>query len=102
MEAELKDYAVYELDVESEEFEEVDTDVNRLADLLDPNSVLIFLDQLSKILWLWHGKNTGPREKFIAARKSSHLRDQVAIDYKISAIDENKEPDQFKLLVGKR
>jgi hypothetical protein len=100
MEAELKDYAVYKLDSESEDFEELHTEGKDLTTYLDSNSVLIFLDQISKVLWLWHGTNTSPRLKFIAARKSPNLRDRVAIDYKISAIDENMEPDAFKLLVG--
>ncbi|MBD3216319.1 MAG: hypothetical protein GF311_27140 [Candidatus Lokiarchaeota archaeon] len=100
MEAELKDYAVYKLDSESEEFEELHTEGKLLTNFLNSDSVLIFLDQLSKVLWLWHGANTTPRLKFIAARKSPNLRDRVAIDYKISAIDENREPERFKLLVG--
>lgn len=100
MEAELDDYAVYKLDSESEEFEEINTEGKKLANLLNSDEVLIFLDRVSKVLWLWHGANTSPRVKFIAARKSSNLRDRVAVDYKISAIDEDKEPKRFKFLIG--
>lgn len=100
MEEELKDYVVYKLDLESEEYIEINPEGKLLIDLLDSNSVLIFLDQLSKTLWLWHGSEAEPRLKFIAARKSSNLRDRIAIDYKISAIDEKTEPDEFKFLIG--
>jgi len=100
LEEELKDYAAYKLDLETEDFIEIDTEGKLLVDLLDSKSVFIFLDQFSKTLWLWHGSEAEPRLKFIAARKSSNLRDRIAIDYKISAIDEKTEPDEFKFLIG--
>ncbi len=96
----IDDIKVFKLERDSEKFKEIDISQNIIKDILDHESSLIFIDYMAKIIWLWYGSKTDSKIKFIAARIAPSIRDVHAIGFKISAIDQDNEPDHFKLLIG--
>jgi hypothetical protein len=63
---------------------------------LHSKSIFILVDHLAKKIWIWNGKNSTPRMKFIAARKAPIIRDNHGIDYKILSVDQDSETEIFK------
>lgn len=51
-------------------------------------------------MWIWHGRNTTTKMKFIAAKLAPTIRDRYGIGFKIAAIDEGNETLGFKILIG--
>lgn len=95
------DFLVFKLDVQSEEFEELKLSKDdKLEHLLDPDVILLFVDNLNSRVWIWEGRNTSPRMKFISAEAAHKIRDQHAIDYNITTIDDGDEPIEFKIILG--
>lgn len=87
--AELNDYQ--ELEVENDA---------QLRDHLDSDKILLFVDPHRKRVWIWHGRNTTTKMKFIAAKLVPTIRDRYGIGFKIAAIDEGSETLGFKILIG--
>ena len=92
---------LYHFNEELEDFEELEVEENvPLFELLDSNKILMFVDENNKRIWIWEGKNTKPRMKFISAQKAPHIRDKYDITFTISTVDEKDETAAFKILVG--
>ena len=92
---------VYHFNDEIGDFEElmIDLDV-QLKDLLDDDFILLFVDPLHFRVWLWHGYNTTTRVKFIAAKMAPAIRDKYGIAFKITAVDQDNEPQGFLSMIG--
>ena len=94
-------FLVFKLNVQSEEFEELKINEDeKVEHLLDSDEILLFVDNLNHRVWIWEGRNTSPKMKFISAELASIVRDQYAIDYNITTIDGGDEPIEFKILLG--
>ncbi len=92
---------IYQLNEELEDFEQIEVKENiPLFELLDSNKILLFIDQHDGKVWIWEGKNTNTRMKFISAQAAPHIRDKYDITYPISSVDEKDETIAFKILVG--
>jgi hypothetical protein len=95
------DFLVFRLNLQSEQFEELKlTNNDKVKNLLDHDVMLLFLDNLNSRVWIWEGKNTSPRMKFISAEAAHKIRDQHAFDYTITTIDDGDEPIEFKTILG--
>ncbi len=94
-------FLAYKLNVHSEEFEELKiTAADKVENLLDHDEILLFIDNMNCRVWLWEGRNTSPRMKFISAEAAPRIRDQCAFDYNITTVDDGDEPIEFKIMLG--
>ncbi|MFW9989054.1 MAG: hypothetical protein ACFFC3_10385 [Candidatus Odinarchaeota archaeon] len=93
--------SIYQLNEKLEDFEQIELKENvALFELLDSNKILLFVDSHNGKVWIWEGKNTNARMKFISAQLAPHIRDKYDITYTISSVDEQNETIAFKLLIG--
>ncbi|TXT58812.1 MAG: hypothetical protein BAJALOKI2v1_300027 [Promethearchaeota archaeon] len=95
----MDDLKVFQLNENSEDFKEI-KDFSTVSDIINSNIILILVDHLTKHIWIWNGKATTPRMKFIAARKAPNIRDKYGIDYKIASVDQGSETEVFRNTVG--
>jgi len=73
---------------------------SQMYKLLDSNSIMLFFDPNRYQIWIWHGKNTSVRSKFLAAKLAPSIRDKFGKGIKLLAIDEGNETREFKLAIG--
>ncbi|MFX0042515.1 MAG: hypothetical protein ACFE8L_06355 [Candidatus Hodarchaeota archaeon] len=92
---------VYELNNQSEEFEELKIKENvPLFELLDSDRIFLFVDAHNEKVWEWQGKNTSTRMKFITTQLVPSIRDKHDISYTITTVDEGDETVAFKIMIG--
>jgi hypothetical protein len=92
---------VFFLNMELEDFEKINVEENiPLFDLLDSEKIMLFTDPSHDRIWIWEGKNTSTREKFISSQLVSRFRDTHYLTSRISSVDEGEETAAFKILVG--
>jgi hypothetical protein len=92
---------LYQFDNSTGGFEEVEIKENiPLFDLLDSDKILIFVDMHGEKVWMWEGKNTSTRMKFISAQEAPKIRDKHDMTFTISSVDDGDETAAFKILVG--
>ena len=89
-----KGIVVFKFDVDSEQFQKIEFE--EYEEFFNSNSIILIVNPLNKILWLWHGMNVNVRMKFIATQEAPKIRNTFYIDYKISAVDEGNETAKFK------
>jgi len=93
--------SVYQFNKDLGEFEEFESHQNvPLFELLDSEKILLFVDSHEGKIWVWQGKNTTTRMKFVSAQVAPHIRDKHDLMFTINSVDENEETIAFKLLVG--
>ncbi|HMF30379.1 MAG TPA: hypothetical protein VKK79_03130 [Candidatus Lokiarchaeia archaeon] len=66
-----------------------------VKEFLNTNDVFIITDDDTKKVWLWKGKESRIRSKFIGAKKSQEVRGQVGLSFKVEPVDEGEEPEDF-------
>ena len=95
-------FIAYKLNVELEEFEELKiTEDDSVENLLDHDEILLFIDKMNCRVWIWEGRNSKTRMKFISAESAPKIRDQCgAFDYNITTVDDEDEPIEFKIILG--
>ncbi|MFW9823006.1 MAG: hypothetical protein ACFFE4_08735 [Candidatus Thorarchaeota archaeon] len=92
---------VYQFNNDSGVFDEVEIEENKaLFELLDSDKILLFVDIHEKKVWIWEGKNTSTRMKFISAQAAPKIRDKHDLAFTISSVDDGDETAAFKILVG--
>ncbi len=67
-----------------------------VGEFLDTKEVFIIVDDISHKCFLWKGKDSRIRSKFIGAKKSQDVRGQVGLAFKVEPVDESEEPEDFK------
>ncbi|MBN2157013.1 MAG: hypothetical protein JW776_13300 [Candidatus Lokiarchaeota archaeon] len=98
---EEKPIAVYQLNDELGEFEELDLDPGvKLYELLDPAFSLLFLDPNHFKGWIWQGSEVSTRMKFLSAKLAPSVRDKFGTAMRLTTVDDGSEPMAFKILVG--
>ncbi|MFX1376544.1 MAG: hypothetical protein ACFFA0_12100 [Promethearchaeota archaeon] len=101
LEEEKEKIIVFQYNDEINEYQELEVDEDvEIRELLDPDFILLFVDQKRYRIWIWHGSNTTTRMKFIAAKLAPSIRDQYGIGFKIGAVDEGNETLGFKIAAG--
>jgi len=68
--------------------------------ILSSDRVLIVIAENNKKIYLWKGKNSPVRKKFVGARKAAALRTEYGFGYKVVAMDESDEEADFLALIG--
>lgn len=92
---------VFQMNEETTNFEELDVDREHpLYELLDSDNLLFFVAPEKYKAYIWTGKNVSTRCKFIAAKKSGELRDEIGPAIKITTVDDDDETLAFKIFVG--
>ena len=56
------------------------------SEKLDSDKILLFVEPKRYRIWMWHGKNTSTRSKFIAAKQAPSIRDNFGTDFKPTKI----------------
>ena len=56
----------------------IEEDVH-INEKLDSNKILLFVEHKRYRIWMWHGKNTSTRSKFIAAKQAPSIRDKYGM-----------------------
>jgi hypothetical protein len=63
---------------------------------LDSKTVALIVDIGTRAIWIWHGKDVGPKDKFVGARAARALRSVVGPKFRtMSPIGEGEEPSDF-------
>lgn len=92
---------IYQFNKELEEFEKFTQEENvPLFEILDSDKILLFIDMNNNRVWIWEGKNSSTKMKFISAQSASQIRDKHDNTFTISTVDEQNETTSFKLMVG--
>ena len=92
---------LYQFNNDIGEFEEVEVKENiPLFELLDSDKILLFVDNHDKKVWMWEGKNTSTRMKFISAQEAPKIRDKHDMTFTVSSVDDGDETAAFKIIVG--
>ncbi len=68
-------------------------------DSLDSAKAYCIVDESSRSIFLWKGRDTGVREKFVGARVASKLRGKFGPQFKVRPIDQGDEPPQLLNLI---
>lgn len=97
-----KEIRIFEFDDRLGKFKEIERidKTTPLYELLDSESILIFIDPKRKRVWMWIGKSSSTRMRFTATQDSYRIRDHYAFGSKISTIDEDNEVRDFKIFAG--
>jgi hypothetical protein len=92
---------LYQFDNDAGGFEEVEIKENTpLFEILDSDKILLFVDIHNKKVWMWEGKNTSTRMKFISAQEAPNIRDKHDLAFTLSTVDDGDETAAFKIIVG--
>ena len=92
---------IYQFISDLEGFKETEHKENvPLFELLDSDKILLFVDMNNSKVWIWQGKNSTTKMKFISSQSANDIRDKHDIAFTISAVDEGDETAVFKILVG--
>ncbi len=63
---------------------------------LDSKTVALIVDVGTRAIWIWHGKDVGPKDKFVGARAARALKSVVGPKYRtMSPIEEGEESSDF-------
>ncbi|MFX1260296.1 MAG: hypothetical protein ACFFAN_20800 [Promethearchaeota archaeon] len=94
-------YLIFQLKPESEKFEKVDIPEGVLLhELLYHDLILFFVDSEHNRVWIWEGRNSTTKMKFLSVQLAPTIRDKYGIDYNICPIDDGDEPLEFKKFIG--
>ena len=92
---------IYSFNLEIEDFEEIEHKENvPLFELLDSDKIILFVDSHNAKVWIWQGKNTSTKMKFISSQTAHYIRDKHDVTYTLSSVDEREETAAFKIIVG--
>jgi hypothetical protein len=79
---------------------EVDSIDQLDKNVLSSDKVLIVINENNKKIYLWKGKNSPVRKKFVGAQRANAIRTEYGFAYKVIAMDETDEEADFLALIG--
>ena len=94
-----KQFLLFKIDEENEDFVAIEIEDSPTHALLDSNYIYIIVVPIDKKILIWHGSNATIRMKFIATQKAPTIRDKYGVDFKISAVEEGDESSGFKEII---
>ncbi|MDD1777905.1 MAG: hypothetical protein LUQ65_07010 [Candidatus Helarchaeota archaeon] len=71
-----------------------------LKDALIADRVLIIVADELKVIYLWKGKESSVRKKFIGARLAQAVRGDRGLMYKVEPVDQEEEPPALLNILG--
>lgn len=98
---EKKEIRIFEFNDVKGEFQELDiAEEVPLFELLDSESILLFIDYVRRRVWHWIGSFTPIRSRFIAGYTALTIRDEYAFAFRVIHVDEGSKPIGFKVMAG--
>ncbi|MFX1263473.1 MAG: hypothetical protein ACFFAZ_15435 [Promethearchaeota archaeon] len=64
-------------------------------DSLESENVYCIIDDTSKSIFIWKGRRSGVRKKFIGAQTANRMRSEYGTTFKVHSLDEGEEPAVF-------
>jgi len=71
-----------------------------LKDLLGSDECYIIVSDEYRKVYLWKGKNSNIRSKFIGAKRSQDIRRKLGVDFVVVPLNEGEEDSDFLKLIG--
>ena len=62
---------------------------------LESDRVYCIVDDTTKSIYLWLGKNAGVRKRFIGAQWASKIRTEYGFNFRVQSLDEGEESPSF-------
>ena len=92
---------LFKLNIQEEIYEELEiNEAKPIMEQFNSNEIIFIVDSEHSRVWLWEGKNTSIKMKFLSTQLASKIRDRYGITYTITSIDEGNEPDELKEFLG--
>ena len=63
--------------------------------ILTSDRVICLVDDETKNIYIWKGRNAGVRKKFIGAYTANGLRSETGFNFRVQSLDEGEEPESF-------
>ncbi|MHA2379870.1 MAG: hypothetical protein ACXADO_05605 [Candidatus Thorarchaeota archaeon] len=70
-------------------------EVNLSKDKLETHSVYCIVDDTTKSIFLWKGRLSGVRKKFIGAHAANRMRNEQGTTFRVHSVDEGDETSGF-------
>ena len=97
----MEEKIILVFELKDEEYEEIDIENSiTLYSILDTEKILFIVDSINAKVWIWEGKNTSTKMKFISTQLAQEIRDKYGLTYTLASIDEDSEPELFIKLLG--
>lgn len=90
----------FKLDKQEGDFQELEIGPElTLKDILESDSILIFIDPKYQRIWIWFGRIIAKRMKSLIPKIVTSLRDKYGINFKIAIVNEGNESLGFKMRI---
>ncbi|MFX1415969.1 MAG: hypothetical protein ACFFC0_04105 [Promethearchaeota archaeon] len=70
-------------------------EVNLSRDKLETHSVYCIVDEATRSIFLWKGRLSGVRKKFIGAHVANRMRNEHGTTFRVHSVDEGDETSGF-------
>ena len=70
-------------------------EVSVTRDTLHTDNVYCVVDDSSKSIFIWSGRNAGVRKRFVGASNASKIRSEQGYNYRVKPVDEGEETNDF-------
>jgi hypothetical protein len=70
-------------------------EVEVTKDSLESENVYCIIDDASKSIFIWKGRRSGVRKKFIGAQTANRMRSEHGTTFRVHSLDEGEEPAVF-------
>jgi len=70
-------------------------EVEVTKDSLESENVYCIIDDVSRSIFIWKGRRSGVRKKFIGAQTANRMRSEYGTTFKVHSLDEGEEPAIF-------
>ena len=95
-----KGIRIFELNDNEEQFDEIKEYFPVTLLLKQSEHVFLFLNPHQKTIWIWLGRDTNDKQKFLASYKAPVIKQLYGFGFKIRTADEGEEPLNFQFMVG--
>jgi hypothetical protein len=75
-------------------------EVEVTKDSLESENVYCIIDDASKSIFIWKGRRSGVRKKFIGAQTANRMRSEYGTTFKVHSLDEGEEPAVFFIAIS--
>ncbi len=70
-------------------------EIDLTKNTLESDRVYCIVDDTTKNIYLWLGKNAGVRKRFVGAQQASKIRVEYGFNFSVKSLDEGEEPSTF-------
>ncbi len=73
--------------------------VNLSQEILKDDKVYCVVDEKTRSIYIWQGRNAAVRHKFVGATVARELRQEQGPHFKVKAVEQGYEPQSFLQLL---